>query len=159
MKGTSGVIAALQEAINLEATAANAYLVNGKDQQRRGMKTGDELLELKDQCCKFQKMLIKHLLFFDEKVELSPDPVTVGDAFDTTLDELIAMEMNIVERYTAAMKLCYTEGDGSNHHLFQHLLRWHREGQREYTGHLKYLEHERWQFAKLGEVDYIAAHI
>lgn len=159
MKGSARVLAALQEAINLEATAANAYLINGKDQKRRGMKTGDELLELHKQCCKFSKILMKHLLFLGGSIDLEPEPVTMGDDFGRTLDELVEMENDIVAKYTAAVKICYAEDDESNFHLFQHLIRWHREGQREYTGHLKYLEHEQWQYEKLGESDYIAAHI
>ena len=160
MKGDPKVLAALQAAINLEASVSAAYLLNGKIlHQDLAIKTGKELKELGEQACKFKKMLIKHLRFLDGSPDVDADVASLGDNVEQVLTELLKAEMDIVAQYTDFTVTCWAAKDMENFHLFQHLIRWHRAGHSQYRGHIMYLEHELKQIEKLGETDYIASHI
>ena len=49
-------------------------------------------------------------------------------------------------------------GDMSNFHFYQHLVKWHREGDDKFKGHVAWLQKQLYQMNKLGENDYIAVN-
>ena len=44
----------------------------------------------------------------------------------------------------------------SNFHFYQHLMKWHREGDGKFKGHVAWLQKQLYQLKKLGDNDYIA---
>ncbi len=160
MNGDPNVMRALQDAINLEATLSTAYYLNGKSlRSGLGLKTGKELKDLGKQCCSYKKKLLKRLFFLDGTPEISVETVIVGDGVGTVLNDLRAMELNAVAFYTTLMTIALEAKDGNVFHIAQHLIKWHETGGNGFRGHVRYLEHELKQLTKLGENDYVAAHI
>jgi len=160
MNGNPQVIAVMQEGLNLEASLAHAYFLNGTAlKEGLGIKTGTELMELGEQCCHYKEKLLKRLLLLGASPEIAPDTATLANSVAETLQELLMLEESLLTHYTTAVKVCYDAADMEAFHFFQHLCKDHTIGQHKRRGHIKYLEHERIQFAALGEVNYIAAHI
>ena len=65
-------------------------------------------------------------------------------------------EQAAVARFADLCKQCYEAGDMSNFHFYQHLSKWHREGDDKFKGHVAWLQKQLYQLKKLGENDYIA---
>ena len=161
MTGDAKVMAALQEGINKEESLALLYFLNGKHlQQGLGITPGKELKGLGKQCCTYKKRLLKRLFFLGGSPEIAPDVATViGDGGPGAIfDEMLSLENEIIDQYTIATKTCYEANDMEAFHVFQHLVKAHTIGEKG-VGHIQYIEHEQTQLEKLGEVQYIAAHI
>jgi len=149
MKGNSKVLSALQEAINLEASLAAAYCLNGQALKHTiGIKVAGELKSLGKQSKCYKKMLVKQLLFLEGTPEVAPDTAVVEDSISAMLDDLLKMENDTLARYTEFTKICYDADDMPNFHLFQHLCKFHSTGGNGNEGHLDYLSHEIRQLAK-----------
>ena len=72
------------------------------------------------------------------------------------LNDAFAAEEAAVARFSDLCKQCYEAGDMSNFHFYQHLTKWHREGDDKFKGHIAWLQKQIGQLKKLGETDYIA---
>ena len=46
----------------------------------------------------------------------------------------------------------------SNFHFYQHLVKWHREGDDKFKGHVAWLQKQLYQLNKLGENGYLAVN-
>jgi bacterioferritin (cytochrome b1) len=160
MKGNPKVVAALQEAVNMEASLAAAYYLNGKHLKcGLGLKTGKELMDLGKQSCCHKDKLIKRLLFLEANAEIDAEVATIGSGVGNILKDLLQLENDVLARYTASAQICWEADDMSNFHLFQHLCKWHTTGGNGFDGHIRYIEHEQLQLNTLGEVNYLTAHI
>ena len=160
MKGSPDVITSLQEAVNMEASLAEVYGLNGAALKKGlGVKTGSELKGLGKQCKCYKKKLMKSLFLYDVAIEVAPDIATIAADIPTTLSELLSLEMDIITHYTDMMEIAWAAKDADVFHLAQHLVLRHKVGDRDFDGHVRYLEHEQKQLAALGLVNYITAHV
>ena len=159
MQGNDKVIAALQAAMNAEATLAEVYKLNGRALCKKlGLKTGKELKELGCQCRGYMKKIAKRLELFEVFPEVEPATATVGKTTTETIDDLIGMELAAVKQYTQDVVACWNAKDMDCFHFFQHMCKWHTVGENGNVGHLNYLQHERRQLTEFGEKDYEEVH-
>ena len=154
MRGNANVMAALQEAINLEGSLALQYLLDARNVKRYGLKLAKGLKVLHEQCETFGKHLTDRLLFLEGEPRVELAAATTQETVTAIINTAIARETALIARYNAIVKICYDAGDMSNFHFFQHLVRWHSEGDRAKRGHLDWLEKQAWQIKEWGESDY-----
>jgi bacterioferritin (cytochrome b1) len=158
MKGNPDVISGLQQAITIEATLALQYFVDSRDVKRLGLHLGDGLATLHDQCQEHVACLVGRLLFLEGAPKLDPKPAATHDKIGDILAEAKTAEEAAVAQFAVLCKQCYEGDDMSNFHFYQHLAKWHREGDEKFKGHLAWLQKELYQFTKLGESEYIAVN-
>ena len=156
MKGNSDVMAGLQASADLEATLMLQYLLDQRDAKRLGLDLADGLKTLHDQCEDHMKQLVSRLLFLEGSPTIAPKPAATHDSVTDILNDAFAAEQAAIARFTELCKQCYDAGDISNCHFYQHLIKWHREGDDKFTGHIAWLQKQLYQLKKLGENDYIA---
>jgi len=158
MKGNPDVMTGLQEAIGIEATLMLQYFVDQRDVKRLGLALADGLGTLHDQCQTHLECLTGRLLFLESAPTINPKPAATHDKIGDILTDAQKAEEAAVVRFAALCKQCYDAGDMSNFHFYQHLAKWHREGDDKFKGHLTWLQQQLYQFSKLGENDYIAVN-
>jgi bacterioferritin (cytochrome b1) len=158
MKGNPQVIAGLQEAANLEASLMLQYLLDQRDTKRLGLDLADGLKELYDQCEDHMKHLVSRVLFLEGAPTIEPKSAATHDSVSDILNDAFAAEQAAVARFTDLCKQCYEAGDMSNFHFYQHLAKWHREGDDKFKGHIAWLQKQLYQLKKLGENDYLAVN-
>jgi len=156
MKGNPTVMAGLSEAINVEASMMLQYLLDQRDLKRLGLSLADGLKQLHDQCEDHMKHLVSRLLFLEGAPTVEPKPAATHDSVTEILNDAFAAEEAAVARFSDLCKQCYEAGDMSNFHFYQHLTKWHREGDDKFKGHIAWLQKQIGQLKKLGETDYIA---
>ena len=156
MKGSPPVMAGLQQAIDLEGSLALQYLLDQRDVKRLGLDLADGLKQLHEQCEDHLKHLVSRLLFLEGAPTIGPKPAATHDSITEILNDAFAAEQAAVAVFTDLCKQCYEAGDMSNFHFYQHLVKWHREGDDKFKGHVAWLQKQLYQLKKLGENDYIA---
>jgi len=165
MKGDPKVTAALQEAINIEASLMNQYKLNWRDAKRFGLDLAEGWEKLHTQAEGYMDTLVSRLLFLEGDPAITPAAVKTYASLKEMLSDAQASELAAVARYAEIVKACWDAGDMSNCHYFQHLSKWHREGDEggsgtiSATGHLSWLQKQLWQIGKLGEPAFIAAEV
>ena len=158
MKGNADVMAGLGESANLEASMMLQYLLDQRDVKRLGLDLADGLKQLHDQCEDHMKHLVSRLLFLEGAPTIEPRPAATHDSVTDILNDAFAAEQAAVDRFTDLCKQCYEAGDMSNFHFYQHLIKWHREGDDKFKGHIAWLQKQLYQLKKLGENDYLAVN-
>ena len=158
MKAPPQVMAALQESIHMEATLALQYLLDQRDVKRLGLDLADGLKQLHEQCEDHMKHLVSRLLFLEGAPTIEPKPAATHDSVTEILNDASAAEQAAIARFSELCKQCYDAGDMSNFHFYQHLVKWHREGDDKFKGHVAWLQKQLYQVKKLGENDYIAVN-
>ena len=158
MKGPPEVLAGLQEAVQIEATLMLQYLLDHRDAKRLGLALADGLKDLHDQAEDHMKCLVSRLLFLEGAPTIAPQPAATHDSVTDILNSAFAAEQSAVARFTELCKQAYDNGDMSNFHFLQHLIKWHREGDDKFKGHIAWLQKQLYQLKKLGEGDYIAVN-
>jgi bacterioferritin (cytochrome b1) len=118
----------------------------------------DGLKQLKEQCDDHMKCLVSRLLFLEGAPTIEPKPAATHDSVTEILNDAFAAEQVAIARFTDLCKQCYDAGDMSNFHFYQHLVKWHREGDDKFKGHVAWLQKQLYQLKKLGENDYIAVN-
>jgi bacterioferritin (cytochrome b1) len=156
MKGNPQVIAGLQEAADLEASMMLQYLLDQRDAKRLGLALADGLKQLKEQCEDHMKCLVSRLLFLEGAPTIEPKAAATHDSVTEILNDAFAAEQAAIARFTDLCKQCYDAGDISNFHFYQHLAKWHREGDDKFKGHVAWLQKQLYQLKKLGENDFLA---
>jgi bacterioferritin (cytochrome b1) len=159
MKGNPQVMAGLQQAIDTEASLALQYLLDQRDVERLGLDLADGLKQMKEQSEDHMKCLVSRLLFLEGAPTITPKPAATHDSVTEILNDAYAAEQEAVARFTDLCRQCYDAGDISNFHFYQHLIKWHREGDDKFKGHLAWLQKQLYQLKKLGENDYIAVNV
>jgi bacterioferritin (cytochrome b1) len=158
MKGTPPVMAGLQESIAIEASLMLQYLLDQRDVERLGLDLADGLKQLKEQCEDHMKSLVSRLLFLEGAPTIEPKPAATHDNVGDILNDAFVAEQAAIARFTELCKQCYDAGDMSNFHFYQHLVKWHREGDDKFKGHVAWLQQQLYQLKKLGENDYLAVN-
>jgi bacterioferritin (cytochrome b1) len=156
MKGNPDVIAGLQQAITTEATLMLQYSVDSCDVKRLGLHLGDGLAALRDQCQSHLHCLVGRLLFLEGAPVIDPKPAATHDKIGDILSQAKTAEEAAVDQFAVLCKQSYEGDDMSNFHFYQHLAKWHREGDEKFKGHLAWLQQQLYLFEKLGESEYIA---
>jgi len=158
MKAPPQVLAALQESIDIEATLALQYLLDQRDVKRLGLDLADGLKQMHEQCQEHLKHLTSRLLFLEGAPTITPTPAATHDSVTEILNDAFAAEQAAIARFSDLCKQCYDAGDMSNFHFYQHLAKWHREGDDKFKGHVAWLQKQLYQLNKLGENDFIAVN-
>jgi len=158
MKAPPQVSAALQESIDIEATLALQYLLDQRDVKRLGLNLADGLKQLHEQCQGHLKHLASRLLFLEGAPTITPKPAATHDSVTEILNDAFGAEQAAIARFSELCKQCYEAGDMSNFHFYQHLVKWHREGDDKFKGHVAWLQKQLYQLKKLGENDFIAVN-
>ena len=158
MKGSPPVMAGLQQAVNIESTLMLQYLLDQRDAKRLGLDLADGLKQLHDQCEEHMRHLVSRLLFLEGAPTIEPKLAATHDSVTEILNEAFAAEQAAIAAFTDLCKQCYEAGDMSNFHFYQHLVKWHREGDNKFKGHVAWLQKQLYQLKKLGENDFIAVN-
>ncbi|HUJ50087.1 MAG TPA: ferritin-like domain-containing protein [Bryobacteraceae bacterium] len=158
MKAPPQVLAALQESIDIETTLALQYLLDQRDVKRLGLDLADGLKQMHEQCQEHLKHLTSRLLFLEGAPTITPTPAATHDSVTEILNDAFAAEQAAIARFSDLCKQCYDAGDMSNFHFYQHLAKWHREGDDKFKGHVAWLQKQLYQLKKLGENDFIAVN-
>jgi bacterioferritin (cytochrome b1) len=158
MKGNPQVTAGLQEAANIEGSMMLQYLLDQRDLKRLGLDLADGLKTLHEQCEDHMKQLTSRLLFLEGAPTYQLKTATTHDSVTEILNDAFAAEQAAVARFTELCKQAYDAGDMSNFHFYQHLVKWHREGDDKFKGHIAWLQKQLYQLNKLGENDYLAVN-
>ena len=158
MKGNPDVIAGLQQAAELEASMMLQYLLDQLDTQRLGLDLADGLQQLKQQCEDHMKDLTSRVLFLEGAPTIEPKAAATHDSVTEILNDALAAEQAALATFSDLCRQCYEAGDMSNFHFYQHLVKWHREGDDKFKGHVAWLQQQLYQLKKLGENDYIAVN-
>jgi bacterioferritin (cytochrome b1) len=158
MKAPPQVLAGLQDAITIEATLMLQYLLDQRDAKRLGLDLADGLKQLHDQCEEHLKHLTSRLLFLEGAPTIEPKPASTHDNVGDVLNDAFVAEQDAIARFSDLCKQCYEAGDMSNFHFYQHLVKWHREGDDKFKGHVAWLQKQLYQFKKLGENDFLAVN-
>ena len=158
MKGNPQVIDGLQEAANMEGSMMLQYLLDQRDAKRLGLDVADGLKQMKEQCEDHMKCLVSRALFLEGAPTIELKPAATHDSATEILNDAFATEQAAIARFTDLCKQCYDAGDMSNFHFYQHLVKWHREGDDKFKGHVAWLQKQLYQLKKLGENDYIAVN-
>jgi bacterioferritin (cytochrome b1) len=158
MKAPPQVLAALQESVDIEATLALQYLLDQRDVKRLGLNLADGLKQMYDQCQEHLKHLTSRLLFLEGAPTIGPKPAATHDSVTEILNDAFAAEQAAIARFSDFCRQCYDAGDMSNFHFYQHLVKWHREGDDKFSGHVAWLQKQLYQLKKLGENDFIAVN-
>lgn len=160
MKGKPAVMAVLQAGITAEWSLALSYHMFTQDMKRFGVKVYDGFDKLGEQCEDYAKELTRRLLFLEGDPVVNPADASTLDSVSAMLAKLQADELSIVDQYAAATKACWDAGDMSNFHWFQHLSKWHREGDEGKQGHIAWIQKMLWQIQAVGsEPEFIATQI
>lgn len=158
MKGSPPVLEGLGEALNIEASLMLQYLLDQRDVKRLGLDLADGLKQLHEQCEDHMKHLASRLLFLEGAPTIEPKPAATHDSVADILNDAFAAEQAAIARFSDLCKQCYEAGDMSNFHFYQHLVKWHREGDDKFKGHVAWLQKQLYQLKKLGENDFIAVN-
>ena len=158
MKGNPQVMAGVQTAVNTEASLMLQYLLDQRDAKRLGLALADGLKQLHEQCEDHMKQLVSRLLFLEGAPTIEPKPAATHDSVTEILNDAFAAEQAAIAQFTDLCKQCYDAGDMSNFHFYQHLIKWHREGDGKFKGHVAWRQKQLYQLKKLGENDYVAVN-
>ena len=158
MKGPTEVQAGLEDALVIEGSLMLQYLLDHCDLKRLGLALAGDVKTLHEQCEEHMKHLTGRLLFLEGAPVYSFKTATTHDSVTEILNDAFAAEQAAVARFSELCKQAYDLGDLSNFHFFQHLVKWHREGDDKFKGHIAWLQKQLYQLGKLGENDYIAVN-
>ena len=134
------------------------YLLDWCDLKRLGLALGGDVKTMHEQCEEHVKHITSRLLFLEGAPTIEPKPASTHDSVGDILNDAFASEQAAIARFSDLCKECYEAGDMSNFHFYQHLVKWHREGDDKFKGHVAWLQKQIYQLKKLGENDYLAVN-
>ncbi len=154
MRGNERVIAALNEGLKAELTAINQYFLHAEMRQNwgydrlyhRGKK--DSIDEMKH-----AEELIERILFLEGEPAMAELlPINIGKNVKSQLENDLALEVDAVAKYNAAIKLCTEVGDNTSRELFKKLLE-------DEEGHIDWIEAQLHQIQEVGLERYLSQQI
>lgn len=124
MRGNDKVIAHLNEALKAELTAINQYFLHAEMCENWGYRRLAELLRKQSLGeMKHAEEVIERILFLEGSPKMGMGlSLKVGPSVKAQLESDLALEIEAVAHYNAAMKTCVAEGDNNSRELFQRLL-------------------------------------
>ncbi len=154
MKGSTKVIAQLNEALKEELTAINQYFLHAemcenwhyeKLAQHVRKESIDEM--------KHAEALIERILFLDGSPNMTElMKLTVGANVKEQLESDLKLEISGVALYNRAVEVAREEGDNASRELFERILK-------EEEGHVDWLEAQLHQIKEMGYERYLSQQI
>jgi bacterioferritin len=154
MKGSSKVIAALNDALKAELTAISQYILHAEMCQNWGyerlhahakQQSIDEM--------KHAEGFVERILFLDGAPNLSElGKLAIGADVKAQLENDLALELAAVASYNAHIKLCTEAGDNVSRELFEKVLAVEE-------GHVDWQETQLHQIAEVGLDRYLSQQI
>jgi bacterioferritin len=154
MRGNNKVITALNEGLKAELTAINQYFLHSEMCQNWGYERLHRITKKNSIGeMKHAEELIERILFLEGMPSMSElFPVKIGANVKAQLESDLALEIDAVAKYNAAIKLCAEVGDNNSRELFERLLADEEE-------HVDYLEAQLHQISEVGLDRYLSQQI
>jgi bacterioferritin len=154
MQGNQNVIAVLNDGLKMELTAVSQYFLHAEMCHNWGY---DRLYAAAKKHAmeemKHAEHLIERILFLEGAPSMAElNPLKIGATPKAQLDNDLAIELNAVAAYNAAIKVCADAGDAASRELFEQLL--HDE-----EAHVDFFEAQLHQAAEIGLERYLSQQI
>ncbi len=154
MRGSAAVVEVLNDVLTAELTAINQYFVDAKMCANWGYERlaehfrADSVDEMKD-----AEALVERILYLDGVPNLQRlGMVRVGESVPEKLQLALQVEIEAVQRLTAGIGVCNTEGDHGSRQLLERIL----AGEEE---HADWLESQLELIRQLGESLYLSSQV
>src|SRR5262249_39955795 len=150
MQGNAEVLEALNRALTIELTAINQYFCQAKMCQNWGFhKLGQKHYEESIGEMKHAEKLIDRILFLEGVPEIARyDVIRVGTDVEEQFKNDLALEMNGVRHYNAAIELCSRVKDHGTREVLEPILA-------ESEEHVDWLEQQLHLIATVGLQNYL----
>jgi bacterioferritin len=124
MRGKVKVIAHLNEGLKEELTAISQYFLHAEMCENWGYHRLGELVKKQSiDEMKHAEVLIERILFLEGTPNMGMSlALKVGSTVKAQIEADLALELEAVANYNAAMKTCVEEGDNTSRELFRKLL-------------------------------------
>lgn len=151
MRGKDKVIACLNQALKAELVAINQYFLHAEMCENWGYhRLGEVIRKSSIDEMKHAEQVIERILFLDGSPNLGMGlPLKVGANVKAQLDNDLALELEAVVEYNAAIKTCVAEGDNTSRALFETLVKSEEE-------HIDFLEAQLHVIKEAGIENYLA---
>jgi bacterioferritin len=150
MKGDPKVIKALNDALREELTAINQYFVHAEMCENWGYKKlADYIKKQSIDEMKHAEVLIERVLFLDGTPTMEPLKLTVGTTVRNLIESDLALELNAVKQYNAAVQIATQEKNNGSRDLLVKLLK-------DEEDHVDWLEAQLHQIKEVGYERYLS---
>ena len=151
MRGKDKVIACLNQALKAELVAINQYFLHGEMCENWGYRRlGDLIRKSSIDEMKHAEEVIERILMLDGSPNMGMGlPVKVGASVKEQLENDLALELEAIVEYNAAIKTCVAEGDNTSRALFERLVQTEEE-------HADFLESQLHVIKEAGIENYLA---
>ena len=154
MRGKDKVIAHLNEALRAELTAISQYFMHAEMQENWGYHRLGELIKKQSiDEMKHAEEVIERILFLEGTPNMGMGlTLKVGQNVKAQLEHDLALEVEAVAQYNAAIKVCVAESDNTSRELFERFLK-------DEEKHIDFLEAELHVIQEAGIQNYLAQQI
>ena len=151
MRGKDKVIACLNQALKAELVSISQYFLHAEMCENWGYRRlGDVIRKSSIDEMKHAEQIIERILFFDSTPNMGMSlPLKVGDSVKAQLENDLALELEAVGLYNAAIKTCVEQGDNTSRALFEMLVEKEEE-------HVDFLEAQLHVIQEAGIENYLA---
>jgi bacterioferritin len=151
MRGKDKVIAHLNDALKAELTAINQYFLHSEMCQNWGYhRLGEFIKKQSIDEMKHAEEVIERILFLDGTPNMGMGlTLKVGASVQAQLENDLALELDAVTQYNAAIKVCAAEGDNTSRELFERLAK-------DEETHIDFLEGQLHVIKEAGLQNYLA---
>ena len=150
MKGNPKVIKELNDALREELTAINQYFVHAEMCENWGYKKlADYIKKQSIDEMKHAEVLIERVLFLDGTPTMEPLKLTVGTTVRNLIESDLALELNAVKQYNAAVQIATQEKNNGSRDLLVKLLK-------DEEDHVDWLEAQLHQIKEVGYERYLS---
>ena len=154
MRGNKKVIAHLNEALKAELIAINQYFLHAEMQENWGYKRLSDFTKNNSIGeMKHAEQAIERILYLEGVPGMGMSlPLKIGSNVKEQFENDLALEVDAVEKYNAAIKDCVEAGDNGSRDLFMQLLK-------DEEQHIDYLEAQLNLIKEVGIQAYLAQQI
>ncbi len=154
MRGKDKVLACLNQALKAELVAINQYFLQGEMCENWGYhRLGDVIRKSSIDEMKHAEEVIERILLLDSSPNMGMSlPLKVGASVKEQLENDLALELEAIVQYNAAIKTCVAEGDNTSRALFERLVQTEEE-------HADFLESQLHVIKEAGLENYRAQQI
>ncbi|MBI4463763.1 MAG: bacterioferritin [Acidobacteria bacterium] len=151
MRGKDKVIACLNQALKAELTAISQYFLHAEMCDNWGYhRLGKRIKKQSIDEMKHAEEVIERILFLEGTPNLGMGlPLRPGSTVKAQLESDLALELEAVAQYNAAIKTCVEEGDNTSRELFDKLVK-------DEEGHVDFLEAQLHVIQEAGLENYLA---
>ena len=148
--GDPKVIKELNDALREELTAINQYFVHAEMCENWGYKKlADYIKKQSIDEMKHAEVLIERVLFLDGTPTMEPLKLTVGTTVRNLIESDLALELNAVKQYNAAVQIATQEKNNGSRDLLVKLLK-------DEEDHVDWLEAQLHQIKEVGYERYLS---